>query len=186
MYSAIKRDGVPLYKLARKGEEVSREPRQIEIHSLEIESICLPDVAFTVRCSRGVYVRTLATDIGDRLGCGAHLVQLRRAESGPFTIDRSFSLSELAFAGQEGKLRDHLISCSSALAHMRAIKMADSGVVRVSRGIAPGMEDVQSGPEGLRQGERVRLCLGETLLAVAEQGHGERLNLRLLRVFNEH
>ncbi|HXC93405.1 MAG TPA: tRNA pseudouridine(55) synthase TruB, partial [Geobacteraceae bacterium] len=73
MFSALKRNGVPLYKLARNGETVEREPRRIEIQSLRIDRIDLPYVAFTVRCSRGTYVRTLADDIGEVLGTGAHL-----------------------------------------------------------------------------------------------------------------
>ena len=105
MYSALKRDGVPLYRLARKGEEVHREPREIEIFSLVIDRIDLPEVAFTVSCSRGVYVRTLASDLGDRLGCGAHLVELRRNASGPFTLDQAFSLEKLAVASGRGSCR---------------------------------------------------------------------------------
>ena len=90
MFSALKRDGVPLYKLARKGEEVHREPRDIEIHSLVIDRLEPPDIAFTVTCSRGVYVRTLANDMGEILGSGAHLIGLRRSASGPFAFnDRS-------------------------------------------------------------------------------------------------
>jgi tRNA pseudouridine55 synthase len=190
MYSALKRDGVPLYKLARKGEEVHREPREIEIYSLEIERIEPPDVAFTVRCSRGVYVRTLANDMGDRLGCGAHLVELRRSASGPFTLNQAVSLEQLANSGTEGRLADHLISCSAALGHLPALVLTDDGALRVTRGIAPEEVDIRGIPEqGLKPGERVRLCRGGTLLAVAEIGPsgwpGEGKNLRLVRVFNE-
>jgi tRNA pseudouridine55 synthase len=190
MYSALKRDGVPLYKLARKGEEVHREPRDIEIYTLEIERIEPPEVAFTVRCSRGVYVRTLANDMGDLLGCGAHLVELRRSASGPFTLNQAVSLEQLANAGTEGRLADHLISFSAALGHLPALVLTDDGVLRVTRGIAPERADLRGIPEQeLKPGERVRLCRGETLLAVAESGPsgwpGEGKNLRLVRVFNE-
>ena len=119
MYSALKRDGVPLYRLARKGEEVHREPREIEIFSMVIDRIDLPDVAFTVSCSRGVYVRTLASDLGDRLGCGAHLVELRRNASGPFTLDQALPLEKLAVASGRGELPALLISCHAALSHFR-------------------------------------------------------------------
>lgn len=190
MYSALKRDGVPLYKLARKGEEVHREPREIEIYALEIERIEPPEVAFTVRCSRGVYVRTLANDMGDRLGCGAHLVELRRSASGPFTLKQAVSLEQLANSGTEGRLADHLISCSAALGHLPSLVLTDEGALRVTRGIAPEEADVRGIPEqGLKPGQRVRLCRGETLQAVAESGPagwpGEGNNLRLVRVFNE-
>ena len=86
MFSALKHKGVPLYKLARRGDEVIREKRDIEVFSLVIERIELPLVAFTVRCSRGTYVRTLAHDMGGELGCGAHLVSLQRTASGPFHL----------------------------------------------------------------------------------------------------
>ena len=190
MYSALKRGGVPLYKLARKGEEVHREPREIEIYALEIERIEPPEVAFTVRCSRGVYVRTLANDMGDRLGCGAHLVELRRSASGPFTLNQAVSLEPLDNSRTEGRLADHLISCSAALGHLPSLVLTDEGALRVTRGIAPEEADFRGIPEqGLKPGQRVRLCRGETLLAVAEGGPagwpGEGKNLRLVRVFNE-
>lgn len=191
MYSAIKRDGVPLYKLARKGEEVHREPREMEIYSLRIERISPPEVTFVVRSSRGVYVRTLANDMGDRLGCGAHLVELRRSESGPFTLNRAVSLEKLSLAAAEGRLTDHLISCFSSLSHLQALSLTDQGALRVARGISPEEGDFHRLPdEGLGPGERVRLARDGRLLAVAENGPeawpGEGAKLRLLRVFNEH
>lgn len=191
MYSALKRNGVPLYKLARKGEEVHREPREIEIYSLELERIAPPEVAFVVRCSRGVYVRTLASDIGERLGCGAHLTGLRRSASGPFILERAVSLEKLASAAEEGRLTDHLITCFAALAHLQHLPLTGQGAERVARGISPAEADFQSLPEqGVRPGERVRLSRDGILLAVAENGPAawpaEGNNLRLLRVFNEH
>jgi tRNA pseudouridine55 synthase len=191
MYSAIKRDGVPLYKLARKGEEVHREPRDMEVHSLEIEQIELPLVSFIVRSSRGFYVRTLANDIGDRLGCGAHLIELRRRGSGLFTLQQAVSLDTLTFAAHEGIIADHLISCSSAIAHLPALSLTDPGVLRITRGIAPNEADFQ-GLDGnvLIPGQRARLLRDGKLVAVAENGPAEwpesGKNLRLLRVFNDH
>lgn len=86
MVSAIKVDGRPLYKLARKGLEIVREPRPITIHRLTLGRIAIPDVAFEVACSKGTYVRTLAADIGAALGVGAHLLDLRRLRSGAFSV----------------------------------------------------------------------------------------------------
>lgn len=86
MVSAIKKDGVPLYKLARQGKEVKREPRLVHIYDYEINGVDLPEVAFTVLCSKGFYVRTYAHDIGEKLGCGAHLSALRRTRSGKFDV----------------------------------------------------------------------------------------------------
>jgi tRNA pseudouridine55 synthase len=95
MVSAIKMDGVPLYKLARQGKEVVREPRFVHVYSHRIDKIELPRVEFTVRCTKGFYVRTYAHEIGQELGCGAHLSQLRRTQSGRFNLDRSVTFNEL-------------------------------------------------------------------------------------------
>jgi len=86
MYSAVKRSGTPLYKLARKGITVERPPREVEIFDLRVLDVSLPDVSFKVSCSAGTYVRTLCHDIGRLLGCGAHLGGLRRTASGVFSI----------------------------------------------------------------------------------------------------
>jgi len=95
MVSAIKMDGVPLYKLARQGKEVVREPRFVHVYSYRIDEINLPCVDFTVKCSKGFYVRTYAYDIGSELGCGAHLKTLRRTRSGKFDLERSVTFDEL-------------------------------------------------------------------------------------------
>lgn len=87
MMSAIKKNGQPLYKMARKGETIEREPRPIVIQALDITDIRLPDVAFTLHCSKGTYVRTVCADWGRKLGCGAHMSELRRIRSGKLTVD---------------------------------------------------------------------------------------------------
>ncbi|WP_269537924.1 tRNA pseudouridine(55) synthase TruB [Cerasicoccus fimbriatus] len=94
MFSAKKIDGVPLYKLARKGKEVEREPRFIRISHLDVTEIALPEITFDVACSKGTYIRTLAHDIGEKLGCGAHLKELRRTLSGSFTIAQCTALEK--------------------------------------------------------------------------------------------
>lgn len=86
MVSAIKKDGVPLYKLARKGQEIEREPRLVHVFDYEVTRFELPDIDFRIRCSKGFYVRTYAHDLGQKLGCGAHLSALRRSRSGHFTF----------------------------------------------------------------------------------------------------
>jgi tRNA pseudouridine55 synthase len=103
MVSAIKKDGKPLYKLARKGEVVERKSRPIVIHALELPRIALPDADFRVHCSKGTYIRTLCADMGRALGCGAHMLELRRESSGSFQVTdavgidaiKSWELSEL-------------------------------------------------------------------------------------------
>jgi tRNA pseudouridine55 synthase len=101
MVSAIKKDGVPLYKLARKGEVVERQARPVRVTGYKVSRIALPDVDFTVNCSKGFYVRTYAHDIGAKLGCGAHLSALRRTRSGKFTLDRAVTVADLKTAPRE-------------------------------------------------------------------------------------
>ena len=91
MYSAVKKNGTPLYKLARKGIEIEREAKEVEIFRIDEVSINLPFVEFNVSCSRGTYIRTLAFDLGEKLGVGGHLTSLRRTGSGMFKIEDSAS-----------------------------------------------------------------------------------------------
>ena len=102
MVSAIKKDGVPLYKLARQGKTVEREPRFVHVFAHEINEIRLPEIDFRVVCSKGFYVRTYAHDIGVELGCGAHLKSLRRTKSGRFDLQRSVTVDDLQTKSREG------------------------------------------------------------------------------------
>ncbi|MBQ7715529.1 MAG: tRNA pseudouridine(55) synthase TruB [Clostridia bacterium] len=95
MYSAIKIGGKKLYDIARKGEVIEREPRKITVSSLVPEKINDREYRLKIKCSKGTYVRTLCADIGDALGCGAVMSRLCRTRSGPFTLDRSFTVKEI-------------------------------------------------------------------------------------------
>ena len=95
MHSAIKIGGVKLYQLARKGEEVEREPRFIRVASFDLLSFALPKLTFRLACTKGTYVRTVTHDLGQKLGCGAHLSELRRTASGKFTIEQCLPLAQI-------------------------------------------------------------------------------------------
>jgi tRNA pseudouridine55 synthase len=95
MVSAIKHAGVPLYKLARQGKTVERAARLVHVYRYSIDRIALPEIDFTVVCSKGFYVRTYAHDIGAELGCGAHLYALRRVKSGRFDVANAVSVEEI-------------------------------------------------------------------------------------------
>ena len=95
MYSALKRDGKPLYEYARAGVELERTPRNITIHSIRWTAINWPEATLEVSCSKGTYIRVLAEDIGNALACGAHLVGLRRTEVGHLTLEQSFDLESI-------------------------------------------------------------------------------------------
>jgi tRNA pseudouridine55 synthase len=101
MVSALKKEGVPLYKLAREGKIVEREPRCVHVYAHEIRDVRLPEIDFRVICSKGFYVRTYAHDIGQELGCGAHLSALRRTKSGRFTVNGAVTVEALKTASKE-------------------------------------------------------------------------------------
>jgi len=104
MVSAVRINGKRLYKLARKGIEVERPPRKIRIYELEIMNIELPLVEFYVKCSKGTYIRKLAEDIGDKLGCGAHMIEIKRTAIGPFSLENAVSIDEV----KEAHLQKHI------------------------------------------------------------------------------
>ena len=115
MFSAIKMQGKPLYRLARKGIEVERKEREVEIYNIQMKEIELPLVHFKVSCSKGTYIRTLGRDIGRKIGCGAHLLRLRRIRSGPFTLGQAITWERLKDLSKPDALHSWLISLSAAL-----------------------------------------------------------------------
>jgi tRNA pseudouridine55 synthase len=116
MYSAVKINGKKMYELARKGINIDRPPRQITIHKLELNSRSGCDVRFKVTCSKGTYIRTLCHDIGQALGCGACLSELRRTRCGSFLLDDAKTLDEIAVAGAEALMPiDHIFASYPAI-----------------------------------------------------------------------
>ena len=109
MVSAIKKDGVPLYKLARQGKEVKRDPRLVHVYNYDLCGVSLPEFSFRVVCSKGFYVRTYAHEIGAELGCGAHLSALRRTKSGKFLADGAITFDELK-NGNRGSVAERALS----------------------------------------------------------------------------
>jgi tRNA pseudouridine55 synthase len=114
-FSAIKRAGKRMYELARRGEAPALEPRSVVIHELSLEVLDAEHVRMTLRCSKGTYVRSLARDLGARLGCGAVLESLVRTSFGPFTLEQAVDLDRL----DTGTVAEHLVSLEQALAHLR-------------------------------------------------------------------
>jgi tRNA pseudouridine55 synthase len=111
MLSAVKVDGIPLYKRARRGEIVERPPKLVHIYELEVIRFAPPDVDFRVRCTKGTYVRTLCSDIGEKLGCYAYMAKLRRIASGNINVKDAIPLSEIMDMERE-KLLEKLIPLS--------------------------------------------------------------------------
>ncbi len=119
MYSALKRDGRPLYALAREGKTVEREPREMTLYALELVRMMPGNGALiSLRCSKGFYVRTLCHDIGEKLGCPAHMRFLLRTQTGPFALDQAHTLEEVRAAAAQGQLSGLLIPAEAALSHL--------------------------------------------------------------------
>ena len=149
MYSALKRDGQPLYKLARQGVEVEREARDVVIHALELLSCDVDRCRLRVRCSKGTYIRTLAEDIGRVLGCGAHLTALRRTAVGELSVVDALSLDALAALDEVARSR-HLRAPDALLQSLPAITLAGTDVQRFSHGNPVSVGGATSLPAGAR------------------------------------
>ncbi len=132
MYSAIKKNGVPLYKLAREGKEVKREPRSINIFSIELLSELDEDNCFEilVKCSKGTYIRSLCRDIGERLGCYATLCELRRTATAGFKISQAIPLDKLT----SENINDYILPCSFAVSHLKEVNVTENQAKRFSHG----------------------------------------------------
>jgi tRNA pseudouridine55 synthase len=184
MYSALKKDGVPLYKLARQGQIVEREPRTVEISRLEVLSVDLPDVVIEVDCSKGTYIRTLAQDLGDALGCGAHITQLRRLSSGPFTIDECVTLDALAECPPDENRG--LLTVEQSLMFYPAVSLTESAAKSLRYGVPPEADNVALDVK-TEAGSLVRLMDGDQLLAMAHYAPArereKRGDFELVRVF---
>jgi tRNA pseudouridine55 synthase len=154
MHSALKRDGKPLYEYARAGQVVERAARDVTIHALELLSAALPDVTFRVTCSKGTYVRTLAEDIGAALGCGAHLVALRRTGVGALTLEHAVTLE--ALEAMDSATRDACLRPVDAL--LSTFPIVRLGVAEAKRFL---------------QGQRLRLAELPPVVIVEKQATNE-------------
>jgi tRNA pseudouridine55 synthase len=127
VFSALKHQGTPLYKLARSGHPVQKPPRPVHISAIDVIKMALPEVVFSVTCSAGTYIRTLCADIGGMLGCGGHLKALRRVESCGFGIGESIRLDDLDDLVASGDIWTRVISMGEALRHIPQV-VADPGL----------------------------------------------------------
>jgi tRNA pseudouridine55 synthase len=178
MYSALRHHGERLYKMARRGETVEVRPRKVTIYELTVQEVALPLVTMEVTCSQGTYIRTLATDLGRVLGCGAHLAALRRLAVGPFKVDEALPLEGLRDLTRE-ELASRIIPLAECLPGLRALSVGleEEGLLRNGRHL-PWLEN------NLVPGERVRILAGGELLAVAEvRGGADKLAVAPVRVF---
>lgn len=173
MYSALKRNGQPLYELARRGETVEREPRNIEIFHLELQSWEPEKLVLNVSCSKGTYIRTLAEDIGEALGCGAHLGGLRRTATGAFRIEEAVSLDTLEALPEDR--RDSLLRpVDAVLTQLPEVVLEEGLAGRFCHGQTVTLASV---PRGV---SRVYTPFGQFLGLGEDGGEGRLVPKRLL------
>ncbi|MEJ2199709.1 MAG: tRNA pseudouridine(55) synthase TruB [Desulfuromonadaceae bacterium] len=182
MFSALKKDGVPLYRLARQGLEVERQTREITIFRLQLEKIDLPFVTLLVDCSKGTYIRTLCHDIGEALGCGAHMTALRRTRSGSFGEADSVRLDD--YAERPDALS--LLSLTQGLRDYPVLRVDAEAGHRLGNGVPPALADICD--DALpAAGSLVQLHTADGLLAMArfepERRQEKRGDFQLIRVF---
>ncbi|MFQ5481741.1 MAG: tRNA pseudouridine(55) synthase TruB [Nitrospinaceae bacterium] len=169
MYSAKKKNGIPLYKLARNGITVKREPVSIHIYAISFLGMEGDRVRFQVKCSAGTYVRTLCHDMGARLGCGAHMSRLVRVQVGPFGLESALTPEALDAAWAEGSLAGKLLETDQALHFLPEIRVKPEGVAPIAHGRAIPKASLESVPETFEPGISVRVTHpGGGLLAIAE------------------
>lgn len=171
-FSALKQNGQPLYKLARQGKMVQKPPRRIEFYRVDVLDIQKPYVDIDVACSGGAYIRSLAYDIGEKLGCGAHLAELCRTASGSFSIDQSIPLADLE-SMDKNRLEERLVSLADCLSFLPQIVVDDVTAGKIAHGGLLRTEDLPL-PAGMAADPSLSsICLldqhGE-LLAIVEPG----------------
>lgn len=169
MYSAKKKNGIPLYKLARNGITIERKPVDIEVYAIEFIGMRGEQVEFRVHCSAGTYVRTLCHDTGEKLGCGAHMSHLVREKVGDFDLESSLTLEELELARQEGNLSTKLLQTEKALDFMPEIRVHPNRVQSIAHGRALSKAWVQYSPNRFRPGMNFRVINEDNrLVAIVE------------------
>ena len=194
-YSAVKYCGKPLYKWARKGVLLDVEPREVKIHSIVIEDISFPRVTFRVVCSKGTYIRTLCSDVGDLLGLGACLYSLRRLRSGYFSEEMGVSLNNYEDNNKKNKLLEKILPMAELLPLLTTIKLEDHYAAKLLNGWQPSVEMMKEHDlPFLKAGDMVKFISSSGyLLAVAEmvapvnkfsEFDGKRQAAKIVRVFN--
>lgn len=166
MHSALKRNGRPLYELARKGIEVEREPRAVTIFAIDCLDFAGDSLTIRVACSKGTYIRVLAADIGNALGCGAHLAGLRRTVVGDIQLGNSITLAELETLDEAARM-ERLLPVDALLQSLPVVLVEGAEAERFSHGNPVSL------PAGLSG--KIRVYADGRLIGVGEPGHGDLL-----------
>ena len=141
-YSALKQDGQPLYKLARKGQMVLKPPREITVYDISLIEMALPLVRFEVTVSAGTYIRTLCADMGQKIGCGAYLKELRRTKSGFFEVEEAFSIEALERQDEAG-WAEKIRPMNAVLPDFTALRVSDDVLPKIKNGVGLTPADLE-------------------------------------------
>lgn len=186
-FSAVNYNGRRAYSFAREGIQIDLQKRKVRIRSLEITSVDLPDVAINVTCSSGTYIRSLAADLGRRLGPGAHLISLRRLKGGPFEVEDALGLEELESLPRDLVFREKVIPLYEALPDMLETQVDALMARKIRNGYQPLWKDVRRSDSPDSSEGYLKLTEGEGLVAIgkAERLQGnQRTSFKIMRVFN--
>jgi tRNA pseudouridine55 synthase len=179
MHSALKHQGTPLYRLARSGKEVARAPRRVKISQLDLVSVENATLVLRVVCSKGTYIRTLAEDIGEAVGCGAHLSGLRRTASGRFRIEQAITLDALAQMSTETRAR-RLLALPALLDGLPRAELGAADEARLRQGQALKISGLHRGVCAVVRPDGAVIGLG------AADGEGVLKPLRLTQAAEKH
>jgi len=194
-YSAVKHCGQPLYKYARKGIFLETAAREIEIYSIAVEDISFPRVTFRIACSKGTYIRSICSDVGEMLGCGACLCGLRRLRSGLFSTDMAVSLENYERKEKKSELLAKLLPLTKSLPLLTGIEVEEEFANKLRDGMQPSVEAMQLQVlPFLEAGDMIKfISRGGKLVAVAEmlasvskfsELNGKYQAAKIVRVFN--
>jgi len=194
-YSAVKHHGVPLYRWTRRGFNLPPLDREVEIYEIELLNVHLPYVTFRVSCSKGTYIRSLCKEIGEVLGCGAVLCELRRLRSGNFSEDMALVLPENSSEAREAILASGIISLVDALPELPQIEIEITLAKKIRQGHQPEVQELYSYHiPFLEKGDMVKFIYSKELVALAEMLYpssdfrdlvSHTRVVKLLRVFKE-
>ena len=182
MYSALKHNGQPLYKLARQGIDIKRKPRDVTIHELVLIEKTEDTITLDVRCSKGTYIRTLAQDIGEALGFGAHLSMLRRTHVSPFNCDKLYTIEDIEKLAEEGKLEEALLPIDTALQELPSLNLSEEETKLLRNGIKVKKADT---PDS----DMIRLYnQNHTFIGIGRQSKNENDEIQIAprRMMNTH
>lgn len=186
IYSAVKYKGKRAYQLARKGQRVDLNTRDVTVYSLRILAMDLPQITLRVRCSSGTYIRSLAADLGRDLGPGGHLRSLRRLKSGPFEVEDALPSTEIAAEAREQSLSGRVIPMRKAVPHMEDVTVSGGLAAKIRNGYQPIREELDIRP-GFSEGW-VKLVNDGELVAVIKVAIGDEAGhdkVKIERVFSE-